>query len=103
LSLETWRKIMRFAIKLAALAAMVATTSLAAPASALPVTDGLRATIDGLAAVETVQFRYRGRNHCWAERGWHGPGWYWCGYENRRGRGWGGPRGWRGWRHPGWR
>ena len=30
--------------------------------------------------------------------GWHGPGWYWCGYHHRVGLGWGGPEGWNGWR-----
>lgn len=42
-----------------------------------------------------------GRNYCWYPVGWRGPGWYWCGYARRRGVGWGGPAGWRGWRHDG--
>lgn len=51
--------------------------------------------------VETVQYVYRGRRHCWYPNGWRGPGWYWCGYAFRRGYGWGGPAGWRGWRYGG--
>ncbi|WP_305953006.1 hypothetical protein [Beijerinckia mobilis] len=51
--------------------------------------------------VETVQFFWGGRNYCWYPGGWQGPGWYWCGYAWRRGIGWGGPRGWRGWGVPG--
>src|SRR5262249_18448931 len=31
------------------------------------------------------------------EGAWRGRGWYWCGYANRVGIGWGGPVGWRGW------
>jgi hypothetical protein len=55
-----------------------------------------------------AQFLFGGRNYCWYPGGWHGPGYYWCGYANRRGFGWGGPEGWHGWRndrgmHRGWR
>jgi hypothetical protein len=39
---------------------------------------------------------WRGHQYCWATGGWRGPGWYWCGYSDRRGVGWGGPTGWRG-------
>ena len=50
-----------------------------------------------------VQFLFGGRQYCWYEYGWQGPGWYWCGYERRRGYGWGGGYGWHGARggHPG--
>jgi len=44
-----------------------------------------------------AQFLFGGRNYCWYPGGWHGPGYYWCGYANRRGLGWGGPQGWHGW------
>ena len=60
----------------------------------------LRAAADELAAVETVQFNWRGHRYCWYNRGWRGPGWYRCGFSGRRGMGWGGPRGWHGWRPP---
>jgi hypothetical protein len=56
---------------------------------------------DELAAVDTVQFFWRGRQFCWYNTGWRGPGWYQCGFRWRRGLGWGGPIGWRGWRRPG--
>jgi hypothetical protein len=45
-----------------------------------------------------VQFLFGGRNYCWYPNGWHGAGYYWCGYAYRRGLGWGGPVGWHGWR-----
>jgi hypothetical protein len=57
-------------------------------------------------------FLFGGRNYCWYDNGWNGPGWYWCGYGYNYGAGWGGPVGWHGWRwrgghppgyRPGWR
>jgi hypothetical protein len=48
-------------------------------------------------ALDPVQFVWAGRNYCWYDGGWQGPGWYWCGYPWRRGYGWGGPYGWHGW------
>ncbi len=49
------------------------------------------------APVQNVQFLFGGRNYCWYPAGWHGAGYYWCGYAHRRGLGWGGPVGWHGW------
>ena len=45
------------------------------------------------------QVAYHSRLYCFYSDGWRGPGWYWCGYAFRRGYGWGGPDGWRGFRH----
>ena len=77
----------------------VATGSIAvnSRAEAAPV-GALKAVADDIAAVENVQFLFEGRRHCWYPDGWHGPGWYWCGYRLRTGLGWGGPEGWQGWR-----
>jgi hypothetical protein len=63
----------------------------------------LSAAADELRLAETVQFSWRGRRYCWYNAGWRGGGWYWCGYNRRRGLGWGGPAGWHGWRRPGQR
>jgi hypothetical protein len=53
--------------------------------------------------LDRVQFIYLGRNYCWYDGGWRGPGFYWCGYAWRQGFGWGGGWGWRGWYgHRGW-
>jgi hypothetical protein len=49
------------------------------------------------AALERVQFIFGGHNFCWYDAGWQGPGFYWCGYANRRGLGWGGGDGFHGW------
>jgi hypothetical protein len=44
----------------------------------------------GDATLEQAQWFYGGRNYCFYPTGWHGPGYYWCGYAWRRGFGWGG-------------
>ncbi|HEY2048112.1 MAG TPA: hypothetical protein VGH03_02130 [Caulobacteraceae bacterium] len=48
-------------------------------------------------SLERVQFIFGGRNYCWYDSGWQGAGFYWCGYANRRGLGWGGGDGFHGW------
>src|ERR1044071_7935994 len=83
-------------IALAAVAALAITIG---KADAMPLNAGLGQTADTLSAVEKSQFVYLGQDYCWYPDGWHGPGFYWCGYAWRRGFGWGGPIGWRGW-HP---
>ena len=59
--------------------------------------NALSAAVDELNIVESAQFTYEGRRHCWYVRGWNGPGWYRCGYHVRQGHGWGGAEGWNGW------
>src|ERR1700683_3884526 len=51
--------------------------------------------------VEKAQFFFGGRNYCWYDNGWQGPGLYWCGYAFLTGSGWGGGAGWHGWRRGG--
>jgi hypothetical protein len=60
--------------------------------------DGAGVLQDQIAPVEKAQFFWGGNNYCWYPLGWHGPGWYWCGYAWNRGYGWGGGYGWHGWR-----
>jgi hypothetical protein len=50
-------------------------------------------------ATAKEDFVYKGHKHCWSDQGWKGPGWYWCGYEKKEGKGWGGPEGYRNWHH----
>jgi len=50
--------------------------------------------------LDEVQYRWNGRSYCFYFDGWNGPGWYRCGWRHRRGMGWGGPTGWRGWDAP---
>ena len=81
--------------------------------AALPLAGVAEAAIgDGVAAshiatqlmpVEKAQFFFGGRNFCFYPDGWHGPGFYWCGYAWNNGVGWGGGEGWHGWRGGGGR
>jgi hypothetical protein len=85
------------------IAAIAASVFVLGKANAMPLNSAIGDAADRLSAVEKTQFVYLGRNYCWYPDGWHGPGFYWCGYAYRTGFGWGGPIGWRGWRHGGGR
>ena len=93
--------IRKLTLSLAGALAVCAGAMLAAPAQAAPAgfAAGLNAGLSGADLVEKAQYVYRGRRYCFYFDGWHGPGWYWCGYSHRRGYGWGGASGWRGWHH----
>ncbi|HUN98519.1 MAG TPA: hypothetical protein VMU69_20095 [Bradyrhizobium sp.] len=83
-----------------AAAASLALLGAAGQANALPFDRFTAAAVPS--DIEQAQFFYGGRNYCWYDDGWRGPGYYWCGYAWRRGFGWGGGEGWRGWhRGPG--
>ena len=79
---------------------------------ALPLGDIAEAAIgDGVAAshiasqlipIEKAQYVYGGQSYCWYGNGWHGPGYYYCGYAFRPGLGWGGGIGWNNWGGGGW-
>jgi Chaperone of endosialidase len=60
--------------------------------------DGIRSAADSLKLVESVQYVWNGRNYCWYESGWKGPGWYVCSYGPWvSGLWWGGGHGWHNW------
>ncbi|HXT08971.1 MAG TPA: hypothetical protein VN715_18790, partial [Roseiarcus sp.] len=76
----------------------------AVPAQAAMTTSGLNAPASAplvqlaqLGFPSPVDFLFGGRSYCWYDDGWRGPGWYWCGYGNREGYGWGGGEGFHGW------
>ena len=55
--------------------------------------------------IDTVAVRvyvHEGRRYCFYFDGWHGPGWYRCGFVWRRGIGWGGVYGWNDWTYGPW-
>ncbi|HSL79702.1 MAG TPA: hypothetical protein VK877_08575 [Pseudolabrys sp.] len=59
-------------------------------------------TLNGIESglVDTVAVRvyvHEGRRYCFYFDGWHGPGWYRCGFAWRQGIGWGGVYGWNSW------
>jgi Chaperone of endosialidase len=92
---------MRNPIKLGMLALLASTAlmTVSANAASAPNSNGIRAAIDDLSVIDTVQvYVIGGHNHCWYDVGWQGPGWYWCGYAWRTGLGWAGGYGFRGWR-----
>ncbi len=60
--------------------------------------EAIRAAAEKGSITDQAQFRWGGYDYCWADDGWRGPGWYWCGYAYRPGFGWGGPIGWNNWR-----
>jgi hypothetical protein len=85
-----------------AIAVVGATLSLASypSAQAAPVAGGDAITRAAIAAapLEDVAVRiFRGHRYCFSFDGWHGPGWYRCGWAWRRGLGWGGVYGWNNW------
>ena len=82
-----------------AAAASLAVLGVAGQANALPFDRFTAAAVPN--DIEQAQFFFGGRNYCWYDDGWHGPGYYWCGYAFRRGLGWGGGEGWRGWHRGG--
>jgi hypothetical protein len=90
----------RFMAGLAAVAAVAAgmtAIGTRAEAGPLPAFGGLGAASDAVAITENVQYFFGGRNYCFYDDGWNGPGWYWCGYRYRRGFGYGGGHGFHGW------
>jgi hypothetical protein len=59
-------------------------------------------TLNGVGSdlVDQVAVRvyvHDGHRYCFYFNGWHGPGWYRCGFAFRRGLGWGGVYGWNSW------
>jgi hypothetical protein len=86
---------MRRVISALAAAAFVAGAVATAQAAPPPLVVGV--DHPGDAVLQDAQYFYLGRNWCWYDSAWRGPGFYWCGYAWRRGVGWGGPAGWRGW------
>jgi hypothetical protein len=84
------------------LLASVAAICLAAGGSqAMPLAGGaVRDALDATNIVEkTAVYVFEGRRYCFYFDGWHGAGWYRCGYAFRRGLGWGGVYGWHGWEY----
>jgi len=48
-------------------------------------------------AARSTDFVANGHPYCFYFDGWHGAGWYRCGFAQRTGLGWGGVYGWHGW------
>ena len=73
---------MRHWIYAAATTVSLALLGAVGQANAFPVDRFMPAAIPG--NVEQAQFFLGGQNYCWYDDGWHGPGFYWCGYAQPR-------------------
>jgi hypothetical protein len=82
--------------------ALILAGSLWSAAQAAPVSPGNNqpGPADPLPIEKAQAFFWGGFRYCFYWDGWHGPGWYRCGYQWRRNYGWGGGPGWHGWHHP---
>jgi hypothetical protein len=91
----------RFAVTIAAATVFVVGVPImcaSVGATAMVAPGAIRDAANSLNVIERAQFIWLGRNYCWYDDGWNGPGWYWCGQYLTRGIGWGGGFGWHGWR-----
>jgi len=84
----------RLGLAIAAGALLVATQ---ANAGSFPVNTLNAVGSDLVDQVAVRVFVHDGHRYCFYFDGWHGPGWYRCGYAFRRGLGWGGVYGWNSW------
>jgi hypothetical protein len=83
-------------LALAAGALLVATQ---ANAGSFPVNNLAGVTGDLIDQVAVRVYVHEGHRYCFYFNGWHGPGWYRCGFASRRGLGWGGVYGWNSWNY----
>jgi hypothetical protein len=59
---------------------------------------GVKPALDATDVIQkTAVYVVDGRPYCFYFDGWHGAGWYRCGFAHRRNLGWGGEYGWQGW------
>jgi len=84
----------RLTLAVAAGALLVATQ---ANAGSFPVNKLTGAETGFVDQVAVRVYVHEGRRYCFYFDGWHGPGWYRCGFAWRQGIGWGGVYGWNSW------
>jgi hypothetical protein len=89
----------RLTLAVAAGALLVATQ---ANAGSFPVNKLTGAETGLVDQVAVRVYVHEGRRYCFYFDGWHGPGWYRCGFAWRRGLGWGGVYGWNSWSYGPW-
>jgi hypothetical protein len=59
---------------------------------------GVKPALDATDVIhKAAVYIVEGRSYCFYFDGWHGAGWYRCGFAHRRNLGWGGEYGWQGW------
>ena len=61
---------------------------------------GVKPALDATDVIQKAAvYIVEGRAYCFYFDGWHGAGWYRCGFAHRRNLGWGGEYGWQGWNY----
>jgi hypothetical protein len=80
-------------------AAVAVAGFLSGEAGAMPVGPAGKPALERIDLIDKAQYSYGGKDYCWYDDGWNGPGWYVCGQYTVRGVGWGGGSGWHGWVH----
>ena len=61
---------------------------------------GVKPALDATDVIQKAAvYIVEGRPYCFYFDGWHGAGWYRCGFAHRRNLGWGGEYGWQGWNY----
>jgi hypothetical protein len=89
---------MRKLLYVGAAVAALAISSSSGNAMSINIGAGLKPALDATDATQKVAvFIVEGYRYCFYFDGWHGPGWYRCGYARRQNLGWGGEYGWQSW------
>ena len=67
-------------------------------AMSINISAGVKPALDATDVIQKAAvYIVEGRPYCFYFDGWHGAGWYRCGFAHRRNLGWGGEYGWQGW------
>ena len=81
-----------------ATAATLAMGASSANAMSINIGAGVKPALDATDVIhKAAVYIVEGRSYCFYFDGWHGAGWYRCGFAHRRNLGWGGEYGWQGW------
>jgi hypothetical protein len=89
---------MRKLLYVGAAAVALAMSSSSGNAMSVNIGAGLKPALDATDMIQkTAVFIVEGYRYCFYFDGWHGPGWYRCGFAWRRNLGWGGEYGWQSW------
>ena len=89
---------MRKLLFVGAAAVALAMSSSSGHAMSINIGAGLKPALDATGMIQKAAvFIIEGNRYCFYFNGWHGPGWYRCGFAWRRNLGWGGEYGWQSW------
>ena len=89
---------MRRLCYLGAAAVALAMSANSGNAMSINIGTGLKPALDATDIIQKAAvFIVEGYRYCFYFDGWHGPGWYRCGFAWRRNLGWGGEYGWQSW------